>query len=236
MLHNIREPQSLSRYITCIQSFQRYGPNQSFRCITYLHDNSVKVRGIKKDPVTYFKNPHGLNYSDLQESKYHDKIRERFHFDKFHIKLNANIILQCLTHKSFAHGKVPYNEKLNLLGSQFLKFRSSIYTLNQTKSFNSLGSKDSRNMIHRDTLSQVIKDLGLRPMVFWKKRDPVRGATYNGEATILSTVLNSLVGAILIINGETKATKFVDELLLNKNSKHSLINATKDKIIEEEDK
>ena len=49
----------------------------------------------------------------------------------------------------------------------------------------------------------------------------------NGQSTVFSTVTTSLVGAILTTNGETKATKFVDELLLKENSNPiSLIDIT----------
>ena len=201
----------------------------SKRSITYLNVGS-RIRGMKRDPSTYMKNATGLDYKTVQgESAYQDKVREAFNFKSYDIDLPNDVILQCLTHKSFAHGSLPYNEKLQLLGSQFLKLRAAVYSLGNTSqnqnvgqslesaqfnvngcNFNNLGSQHSKQMVSRKTISDMVRRNNLQDLVFWKMRDPVKPGAYNGEDRVFSTVIHSLVGALLITNGPEKTARFVD--------------------------
>lgn len=205
----------------------------SMRTITFLNKGS-RIRGIKRDPESYMKNPTGLEYNSFKKETYQDKIRNSLQFDKFNIQLSDEVILQCLTHKSFAHGHVPYNEKLHLLGSQYLKLRSSLYSLqngNEQNSingfdFNNLGDLKNKTLTSKESLTEVTKKAGIDNLVFWKMRDVSQSSMYNGESKVLSTVLNSIVGAILTMNGSEIAAKYVDDFLLNKNNELSLLNVT----------
>ena len=201
----------------------------SKRSITYLNVGS-RIRGMKRDPSTYMKNATGLDYKTVQEeSSYQDKVREALNFKAYDIDLPNDVILQCLTHKSFAHGSLPYNEKLQLLGSQFLKLRAAVYSLgkdgqnlNETQNsrssqfnvngcnFNNLGSQPSKQMDPRKTISDMVRKNNLQDLVFWKMRDPVKSGAYNGEDRVFSTVIHSIVGALLITNGPEKTARFVD--------------------------
>lgn len=221
-------------YLICRKSITLSNLQSSVRLITYLHSGS-RIRGLKRDPASYMTNPHGLVYGSLG-SDYHSSIRSSLQLNKFEINIPDNLLLQCLTHKSFAHGSVPYNEKLDILGSHFLKLRASCYSIKPTLpqeadsaalvngfNFNLLGSLENKQLIDKKRVGQLIKNLNLQNLVFWKMRNPQKGAQYNGEYQVLSTVLHSIIGAMLIHNGPEKTARFVDQTLFNKESKISLL-------------
>lgn len=208
-----------------------FTPRDTLRLITYLHSGN-RVRGIKRDPTSYMINPYGLTYDKVQKEKgvstseFFSKIRNNLPLKKFDISVDDNLLLQCFTHKSFAHGKVPYNEKLFIMGSHFLKIQASVYSIKSNKAkdkdtlingmnFNTLGSTMSKQILSEYKLVQFMESLGLKELIFWKKRNVNENNDFNGEPKIVSSVLNSLVGAILLTNGEKKASSFVNDFLLN---------------------
>lgn len=213
---------------------------QAVRLITYLH-SGARVRGLKRDPESYLKNPKGISYNALKQSEYHDKVIQILRLKELGINLPNNVLLQCLTHKSFAHGSKPYNEKLSLLGAQFLKYQASIHSLNQSDvlspvavgkvqqsingfNFTNLGTQLSKLLISRPVTARFIKDKKLDSLIFWKMKDPLKDSHHSGETTIYSTVLNAFVGGILATNGPIKTVEFVKKVLLNSESDVSLVN------------
>lgn len=213
--------------------------HQSVRLITYLH-SGPRVRGIKRDPATYLKSPNGLSYTDVNLADFKDTVQKALHLDSFGIDLPEDVVLQCLTHKSFAHGSKPYNEKLNLLGSQFLKYQASIHSLRQNNvlspvargkvqrplnnlNFTNLGTQLSKFLISKDAIAEFIKEKHLDSLIFWKMRDVTKDGHFNGESAIYSSALNALVGAILVGNGPERAGQFVQQALLNGENDVSLV-------------
>lgn len=212
---------------------------QAVRLITYLHSGS-RVRGLKRDPEAFLKNPKGLSYNALKQSEYQDKVAQILKLKELDIDLPNEIILQCLTHKSFAHGSKPYNEKLCLLGAHFLKYQASIHSLKQQDflspvaedkvqqsikglNFTNLGTQVAKLLISRAVTARFIKEKSLDSLIFWKMKDPLRDSHHNGETAIYSTVLNAIVGGILATNGPAKAIDFVNKVLLNSESDVSLV-------------
>ncbi|CDH09979.1 related to 54S ribosomal protein L15,mitochondrial [Zygosaccharomyces bailii ISA1307] len=212
---------------------------QSIRLITYLH-SGPRVRGIKRDPKSYLKSPKGLSYADIKLSEYKDKVQKALEFDQCGVDLPEEVVLQCLTHKSFAHGSKPYNEKLNLLGSQFLKYQASIHSLKQKANlspvskgkiqqslnnlnFTNLGTQLSKLLISKDATAEFIKEKHLDSLIFWKMRDVTKDGRFNGETAIFSSALNAIGGAILISSGPEKAGRFVEQVLLNGENDVSLV-------------
>lgn len=201
------------------------------RRFLYLHAGA-RVRGLKRDPVSYLRNPAGLSYDEVTP-EYQDKIRQALRLREHGIELNDPVILQCFTHKSFAHGSRPYNEKLNLLGSQYLKLKASIHSIkggDGKTDFTQLGSLQSRGLISHHTAAHYIMQKQLDPLVFWKMNDLNNGPV-NGKSKILSTVLNSIVGAIVLQQGTGKASQFVFEELLNPKNSNSLLNIASAKTV-----
>lgn len=219
---------------SAIQSHRQFA-----RFITYLHSGN-RVRGLKRDPESYLKNPKGLSYNSVNQSEYHDRVVQSLKLKECDIDLPKDVILQCLTHKSFAHGSKPYNEKLCLLGSQFLKYQASIHSLRQPEllspvaegkiqqsinglNFTNLGTHLSKLLISKPVTARFIKQRNLDTLIFWKMKDPLKDSHHNGETTIYSTVLNAFVGGILATNGPSKARTFVDKVLLDQESESSLV-------------
>lgn len=222
------------------KSFSPQTRKQIARFITYLHSGD-RVRGLKRDPDYYLKNPRGLLYNSVRNSEVQDKVIESLRLKECDIDLPNDVILQCLTHKSFAHGSKPYNEKLSLLGSQFLKYQAAVHSLRQPDllspvadgkiqrpinglNFTNLGTQVSKLLITKPVTARFIKEKELDSLIFWKMKDPLKDSHHNGETTIYSTVLNAFVGGILATNGPAKAVKFVEKVLLDKESKSSLVN------------
>ncbi|CCK72356.1 mitochondrial 54S ribosomal protein mL57 KNAG_0J02770 [Huiozyma naganishii CBS 8797] len=214
------------------------------RALSYLHTGE-RVRGLRRDPASYLANPYGLKYGSVDKDSYQDRIKSLLHLKELGIELEDSLILQCLTHKSFAHGIVPYNEKLNVLGTQYLKFKLACFSVDPNnaepsksgnsvslvngRNFDRLGSKWSRNLISDGLIYKFIKKSGLRKLIFWKMRNPDASYMENGEPKILSTALNSLLGAMLITNGPGKTDRFINDFLLNSKEQLSLISLKKEK-------
>ncbi|SCU99975.1 LANO_0F04588g1_1 [Lachancea nothofagi CBS 11611] len=212
-----------------------------FRNITYLHSGN-RVRGLKRDPSEFLRLPSGLLYTEVEPHKYQETVRSQLNLEKHGVALSNELILQCLTHKSFAHGSKPYNEKLALLGSQYLKYHASVHSLKDSATplvasagtqqnqkpinglnFTNLGSQVSKLLIAKKTTAQVIKERQLDSLIFWKKRDPLQNSTYNGETAVLASVLNALVGGILITNGPEKTSHYIENEFLNPSNEASLV-------------
>ncbi|SCV04083.1 LAMI_0H13278g1_1 [Lachancea mirantina] len=210
------------------------------RSITYLH-SGTRIRGLKRDPAEYLRLSNGLLYSEIKPDQYHNKVRSRLNLEKYGIYLPDELIVQCFTHKSFAHGSMPYNEKLAALGAQFLKYQASIYSVSSQEKpleqaagaeispnsingleFSNLGTQFSKQLISKQTLSEVIKERGIDTLVFWKKRDPLKDAKFNGENSIFSSVLNAVVGGVLVTSGPEKASEFIGNELLDATKQSSL--------------
>lgn len=212
---------------------------QGVRLITYLH-SGPRVRGLKRDPVSYLKSPKGISYTDVKLPEYKSKVQQALQFEQCGIDLPEELILQCFTHKSFAHGSKPYNEKLNVLGCQFLKYEAAIHSLRQKAqlspvasnkvqqplnglNFTNLGTAVSKLIISKASTAQYIKEKQLDTLIFWKMRDATKDGRYNGENTVFASTLNALVGAVLISNGPEKASNFVQQVLLNGENNISLV-------------
>ncbi|CAI4046794.1 hypothetical protein SKDZ_12G3420 [Saccharomyces kudriavzevii ZP591] len=208
---------------------------QSVRTVIYLH-KGPRINGLRRDPESYLKNPSGILFTEVQANEYQDEVRSILQLPKYGINLSNELILQCLTHKSFAHGSKPYNEKLSLLGAQFLKLQTSIHSLKNDPptearengpfplQFSNLGTKFAKELTSKNTACAFIKSHNLGPFIFWKMRDPLKDGHINGETTIFASVLNAFIGAILSTNGSEKASKFIDGNLLDKGNLHSLVN------------
>lgn len=201
------------------------------RSISYLHIGK-RVVGLKRDPQTFMVSPSGIKYTDFKnDTKFTDQVRKTLQFDKYQLHLTDKIILQCFTHKSFAHGFVPYNEKLSLLGVQYLKLLSSIKSITNAKgispintyNFDKLGSIEAKNELNDSVIYNWLQNMKLTELIFWKKKSDVGNSRFNGEPKIMSTVLHSLIGALVLTNGEPKTCKYVNDFLLNKESRSPLL-------------
>lgn len=198
--------------------------------LTYLH-KGPRVRGLLRDEADYLVSPKGATYGESEENLSNLK---KFLGEEY--KLPNNIILQVLTHKSFAHGLKPFNEKLAIFGSHFLKYKASLYAIKTEDDLSSkyavngfqieqLGTPKSKELISTRVAAEFIRSVAkIGDSIFWKKRDPlITNPKVSGEESVFARSLEALVGAILLQHGKSKAEKFIDEILLNKSKEDSLV-------------
>lgn len=213
-------------------------PKQNVRSITYLHTGE-RVRGLKRDPKEMLKNPEGLHYDDFDLAKNQDLVCDAFRLRQNELKLPGKLVLQCLTHKSFAQGSKPYNEKLSLLGFHFLKYCASIMSLEQPVlmdkgrkniqnpinglNFANLGTHSAKNIISKEVIGELVRLKGIDSLIFWNKRSTLESAKFNGQDTVRTSVLNALIGGTLIFNGYEKTAAYVNSELLNPKNEQSLV-------------
>jgi large subunit ribosomal protein L15 len=189
-----------------------------YRAIGYLHRGS-RVRGLIREESDYLVSPKGKPYGISDESL--SQLKQLLGAE---YTLPDNISLQILTHKSFAHGRKPFNEKLAVLGSHFLKYKSAIFTMN-TQGLNHIGTQASKNLISNQTLAQFAVNHDLGDYIFWKKRDiTVKDPQKSGQWSVYARTSEAIIGAVLLQHGKEKASKFVDEVLLN--GENSLLKAS----------
>lgn len=171
-------------------------------------------RGLKKDESSYMLSPEGIPYpgpSDMRRPV-HDILGEKW-------ALPEELLVQSLTHKSFAHAKCPYNEKLAILGQQLLRMEASRavadYYPQDTMSENYLLNGKNFDVDQRavellsstPTLSALCRQAGLNGAIFWKPARP-------GDApTVQAKVVCALVGAVLTRHGLESASAFIHEKL-----------------------
>ncbi len=111
--HSLRSLQQLmvngSIPKTSVQTSRFTIPSSQIRSLVYLKPK--KSNGIKRPEAEYLVssqgNQHGTSPSNLESVK-------MFLGDKY--KISDELVLQAITHKSFAHGLKPYNEKLAIMG------------------------------------------------------------------------------------------------------------------------
>ncbi|CAH01828.1 mitochondrial 54S ribosomal protein mL57 [Kluyveromyces lactis] len=202
---------------------------------SYLHVGT-RVRGLKRDPVESLKNPHGLHYDSLVKDGHVSTVKQGLNLEKYGIDLPDDIITQCLTHKSFAQGIKPYNQKLSIIGGHFVKYQACLHSLGLPVSerqlsqsvqsepvinglnFGMLGKGSSKMLISKQSTAEFLQRRNLDKLVFWNKRDTQKSHKYNGEYTVLQTVLNSVVGSVYLLHGQDKATEYVLHELFSDNS------------------
>jgi len=180
-----------------------------------------RVKGMLRDPSDYLTSK-GIKYG-LSE----DNIKPLKEFLSKEYELPDKILLQILTHKSFAHGSKPYNEKLSFFGEHLLKYTAAKYVLEASKNkdytysiggynFDSIGSLAHRLIVTNKTLSEFASDKGIDKIFFCKVALPFsekeQEANFKPKA-MYSTIVSSLTGAIALQHGKATAEKFVKEVL-----------------------
>lgn len=172
-------------------------------------------RGLKKNEASYMVSPEGVPYPGPSSMR---KVAHDFLGEKW--ALPEKLLIQSLTHKSFAHAKRPYNEKLAILGQQLLRMQAS-RAVADTHLQDPVSEKHLLNGKNFDvdqravellsstpTLSTLCRQAGLNGAMFWK---PAR----QGDApTVEAKALCAVVGAVFMHHGLESATSFIHEKLL----------------------
>jgi large subunit ribosomal protein L15 len=187
------------------------------RSLVYMKDGALRARGLKKEESEYL-TVNGVRYPGDQET-----LKDAKNFVGENYPLPDDLILQAITHKSFAHGKKPYNEKLAMLGREFLRLQMSAYAVsvknNNPHAINSnnfdISPAPVEILSSSAALCEVCKMTGIHNSIFWKKRSQELPSKESGEITVFGRCIHALVGAILLRHGESRARSFVAERLLD---------------------
>lgn len=173
------------------------------RTLVYTRGENVVVRGLRKDPESYLTNPAGLKYPPSEGSL--EPVR-RFLGEEFNLK--EPLLLQAVTHKSFAHGKKPYNEKLAIMGNHLLRLETSRAVVDESFDVHSNALELPASSF---ITSKVCQLAAFQNAIFWKPASETR----SGERTVYSKTINALIGAVMVEHGLPKAQEFIKQRLLN---------------------
>ncbi|GJJ69059.1 large subunit ribosomal protein L15 [Entomortierella parvispora] len=117
---------------------------------------------------------------------------------------DSNLMTQAVTHKSFAHGSLPTNEKLSYLGRQFLEMHVAEKNWDRVKSNKTLKANISHSL-GSEKLAKVAKSMGINEVMRWKPNS----SAASGEATVLAQTMEAIVGAVYHDKGSKAAREFV---------------------------
>lgn len=145
-----------------------------------------KTAGIKKNPEDYL-SVNGVLYPGTA-----DTLKSTKEFLGSEYLLPDELILQVLTHKSFAHGLKPYNENLAIIGRHFLRLQTFIHATSQKSenpsalngvNFDVSLSKIANLLSATPVTSQVCRSTGLDKNIFWKAPNEVSFFCYLFSST-----------------------------------------------------
>ncbi|ONH68069.1 Ribonuclease 3 [Cyberlindnera fabianii] len=178
------------------------------RTVGYLHRGS-RVRGLVRDEADYLVSPKGAAYelNDTSIGPLKTLLGSKY-------ALPDELLLQIQTHKSFAHGSKPFNEKIAVYGQHFLKYKTTLHTI-ETQGIDALGSESAKKLISTGVLADFVRSHGLADAIYWKKRNPLQtDVKVSGENSVLARTCEAIVGGILLQRGKETAEQFVDEVML----------------------
>lgn len=185
------------------------------RFLVYLRDGKFKARGLKK-PESEYLSVNGVMYPGDEST-----IEPAKQFLGSNYELPNNTLLQAITHKSFAHGKKPFNENLAILGKEYLRLQTYHHAVSQASQNTSTVNGLNFDVLPRavevlsssPTLAAICEKSGIASKIFWKQAND--NAKLSGSATVYARAIHALVGAVLVHHGEAKAAAFVSEKLLS---------------------
>lgn len=133
--------------------------------------------------------------------------------------LPDTLVLQCLVHKSFAHGQVPYNEKLAVLGQQALRLAAAhaaaTRSLEPAPQYRINGHNFDvaapalEVLTSTPVLAEVCTRAEITPSLFFKTPDT------RATPTVRAKSVSALMGALLLQKGSSSVTQFVCDRLTN---------------------
>lgn len=174
-----------------------------------------RVQGLIRDPSEVLSSD-GISYAATNEniSSLKNYIESLQLSTK--IELSNDILLQILTHKSFAHGSKPYNANLSFLGEQILQLCSTKYVFKQSSNnLDAIGSLAHRLLWSDKLLAAFAESKGIDNVFFCKKALPGGkiDKLYKPKG-IYSTITSSLIGAITSKYGKNVAEEFIEKELI----------------------
>ncbi|KAH3660428.1 hypothetical protein OGAPHI_007014 [Ogataea philodendri] len=178
-----------------------------------------RVKGALRDPEDIL-TVNGIRYGSSEDNL---KPLKTFLQTKLKGKyeLPDKLLLQIITHKSFAHGTQPYNARLSYFGKELIQLSAAKYALSQPTdnefainnlNFDSLGSF-TQSFMKSEKLLKEYAVLNNLDTVFFRRLALPSGredADYKPRS-IWSTLTASLVGAIATQHGKKAAEEFIQQ-------------------------
>lgn len=185
---------------------------QQIRSIVFVRGQ--RVQGLIRDPSEVLSSDgikYGIENDNLKPLK--DYLTSLKLSTK--IELPDELLLQIITHKSFAHGSKPYNAQLSFLGEQILQLAVTKYAITQSGNFDAIGSLAHRIMWSDKLLAAFAEAKGIDSVFFCKKALPGGkiDKLYKPKG-IYSTITSSLIGAITSKYGKSVAEEFIEKELI----------------------
>ncbi|KAG0683417.1 hypothetical protein C6P40_000550 [Pichia californica] len=191
---------------------QQQSQQQQIRSIVYVRGQ--RVQGLIRDPSEILSTD-GVKYG--KENDNLKPLKEYLNSLELStkIELSDDILLQIITHKSFAHGSKPYNANISFLGEQILQLAATKYVISQSGNLNAIGSLAHRFMWSDKMLAAFAESKGVDEVFFCKKALP--GGKIDKlykPKSIYSTITSSIIGAIASKYGKTIAEEFIEKELI----------------------
>lgn len=192
-----------------------------------VYQSGSRKRGLIRNPEDYLIAPSGKKFDESKISELVGNLKNYLQGQNVG-DVSESLLLQVLTHKSFAHGKKPFNEKLSAFGSHLLKEVCSIYMVTNLKdgastplvedlNFDGMGSDLGRSMIKKAVVAEYVRAniAGIEKDVFWKKRsEALTDPLQNGENLVLYDVMTATIGAVNLTYGQDKTIDFLQAAVL----------------------
>lgn len=182
----------------------------------YLH-RGPRIAGIRREPSEVLVLTTGHLYASSADNLKHIK---QFLLDKYAIP--DEMALQVLTHKSFANGIKPFNEKLLTMGSKLLNLWLAKYVVNQPTqnelavnghNLDVLGTPMAKELSGKIALGVFAKTEKLNSVMFWKSYNSELSFEQSGELSVSAQMMYALVGAVTFVHGKKVAEEFVEQKL-----------------------
>ncbi|KAG5513726.1 hypothetical protein PMAC_000764 [Pneumocystis sp. 'macacae'] len=121
--------------------------------------------------------------------------------------LPLDLLWQALTHKSYQHGKFPYNEKLSFQGRQVLKFHLALYTVSSFSIYknNILTLKKIHDFTSPQTMGVLALQYGIDKSNHKK----------SGLLKIASESLCAIIGAMFLHKGGAVTKEFIEKKIFS---------------------
>lgn len=131
---------------------------------------------------------------------------------------NRALLVQALTHSSFSNeqkiNKQKNYERLEFLGDAVLELASSrFFFLNYPDMSEGQMTRMRSSMVCEPALAFCARDLNLGEYIFLGKGEEATGG--RGRDSIISDVMEALIGAIYLDSGFERAEKFILEFILS---------------------
>ncbi|GMM29489.1 mitochondrial 54S ribosomal protein YmL15 [Martiniozyma asiatica (nom. inval.)] len=179
-----------------------------------VYARGMRVQGLVRDPEEVLStdgHKYGASEENLASLKgYLSQVSPN-------VKLSDDLLLQVLTHKSFAHGLKPYNATLSHLGTQLIQF-SAGKKIAESGDISQLGTAIYRQLWSDKFLADFAESKGIDKVFFCRKalKDGESNETYKPKK-IFATIPRSLVGAIAATHGKKVAESFIEKEILSAN-------------------